>query len=272
MAFFDADKPVDNSKLKELGLLVDKKANVYKKKDILYYEKDGTTLEVAAVLREKKDGTIKAKIIAMAAKDSDDKPIWDVSNFAYDSNKLENQLKKGKYEKVSQTLFEGKDTIWGSHLDDTLYGFDGKDEVDGWRGNDVLYGGKGDDTLIGNIGDDRLIGGPGKDLLKGGPDADTFVFNEKIKKSNIDTIYKFDLSNDTIELSQKIFSEFDKGTLKKDQFTVGKKAEGDGPQIIYQSNKGNLRYDPDGDGPADALKFANVQKHKDFSHVDFIVA
>lgn len=271
MAFFDADQSIDNSKLKELDLLVDRKVSVTKKKGILYYKKDGVTLEVAGVLKEKANGSIKGKVIALAVKDSDKKPVWDLSNFSYDANKLEKQLRDGERDKVIETIFKKNDTVWGSHLDDVLYGYKGNDTIDGWRGDDVLYGGKGDDVLKGNRGDDRLVGGKGNDVLQGGAGADTFVFEVKLSSKNVDTIEKFKPGVDSIELKQKIFNGFDKGTLSKDQFTVGKHAEGDSPQIVYQKGQGNLRYDPDGDGPDKALKFANVQKDKAFSHDDFFV-
>lgn len=270
MAFFDADQSIDNSKLKEIELLVENNVEVYKKKDILYYEKDDVVLGVAGVLKEKNDGTLTGNVIAMAAETSDGDPIWDVSNFKYDSAKLEDQLKKGKLAKVTENLFKDKDTIWGSHFDDELYGFDGADEITGWRGNDALYGGKGEDELIGHIGDDKLNGGKGKDVLKGGKDSDTYVFDQKLTKGNVDTVYKMDVTEDSFELHHDIFTGLEKGKLDADQFKVGKHASGDEAQILY--SKGHLLYDPDGAGSADAVKFANVPKDKDITHDLFFIS
>jgi Ca2+-binding RTX toxin-like protein len=273
MAFFDADLSVDNSHLEELKLLVENKVEVYKKKDILYYEKDNTTVGVLGQVKEKSDGTLTGKVLAVAVTQTDnDDPVWDVSNFKYDAAKLENQLKKDEFQKISATLFQDKDTVWGSHFDDTLYGFDGADVINGWRGHDSLFGGKGKDDLTGQIGDDRLNGGQGKDVLKGGADSDTFIFDQKLTKDNADTIDKFYIHEDSIELKQSIFTEFEKGKLHEDQFTIGKEAVGDNAQVIYQKSKGHLLYDPDGTGPEKALKFATMPHDKDLTHDLFFVA
>lgn len=261
MAFFDSDKSVNNSKLKEIDLLVAKKVSVTKKKGILYYEKGNVTLEVAGVLKETKEGTIEGKIIALAVKDGDDKPVWDLSNFSYDANKIENQLRDGKRDKVIAKIFEGKDTIWGSPEDDKLFGYSGKDKVVGWQGNDRINGGPGKDTLTGDY--------EGKQLGYTGDDV--FVFDQPFRKNNVDTITDFNVKHDSIELSKKIFKGFKKGSLKESQFNIGKQ-KGDDPQVIYNKFKGHLFYDPDGIGPKDAAKFATMGKNKALTHDDFFVA
>ncbi len=265
MAFFDSDKSVDNSKLKELKLLVEKKTAVYKKKDILYYEKDGIVVGVAGVLKEKSDGTIKGTLIAVAVTETEkDRPVWDVSNFSYDAAKLEDQLRKEKFEKISETLFKKKDLIWGSPFDDTLYGFDGNDTIVGWQGNDRINGGKGKDLLVGDFDKDTGYAGY--------VGNDTFVFDEALKNKNVDEIADFNVNHDSIELSQKKFKGFEKGTLDEADLHIGKSAVGDDPQILYKASKGHLFYDPDGAGSDKALKFASIGKDKDLSHDNFFVA
>jgi Ca2+-binding RTX toxin-like protein len=271
MAYIDADLPVDNSKLPELEIL-GKNVQVEEDKGILYISKNDITIELTGVFKEDKNGVIHGKVTALVCKTGDDEPTWDIGNMSYDFDQLFIKIGDGKLHKVIQQIFEKKDTIWGSHFDDKLYGFDGNDEVNGWRGNDVLYGGNGKDELIGQIGDDRLNGGPGKDVLKGGADSDTFVFDQKLKSSNVDKINIFDVGRDSIELKKSIFSGFDKGELSSDQFKFGNHASGDKAQILYNSSKGHLFYDPDGAGEADPLKFASAPKHKDLSHDDFFVA
>jgi hypothetical protein len=264
MAFFDSDQAANNSKLTELKLLVDNKVEVYKKKDILYYEKDGVVVGVAGVLKEKNDGTISGKVIAVAVTETDkDRPIWDLSNFKYDAEKLEDQLRKDKLKKISETIFEKQDTIWGSPFHDQLFGYDGKDTVVGWQGNDRINGGKGKDTLTGDL--DKKTG------LAGYIGDDVFVFDQSLSSNNVDRITDFNSNHDSIELSRKIFKEFDKGTLKEDELHIGKSATGDDPQILYKASKGHLLYDPDGGGKKDAEKFATIGKNKDLHHDDFIV-
>ena len=68
------------------------------------------------------------------------------------------------------------------------------------------------------------------------------------------------MAHDTIALDRKIFTEFEKGKLHKGELTIGKKAEGSEPQIIYREGKGHLYYDADGDGSGEAVKFANDRR------------
>lgn len=252
MVAFDADMAVDNSKLPELKMFEGKTEN-YEKKGILYFQKGDDTIEMAALIKNK-GGQEKGKITGLAAKYGDDDPNWDMAGLSYDFNKFFKQINDGKLDEVIQKIFQDKDTIWGSHFNDKLYGFDGNDTLKGWRGDDVLNGGKGKDLLKGNYGDD------------------TFVFDQKLGKSNMDTISKFSVDDDSIELKQKIFTGLEKGKLGDAHFTIGKNAEGDEPQIIYRDKKGLLLYDADGAGGDDPQKFAKIQKNKDLSHDDFFVS
>lgn len=251
MVAFDADMSVDNSKLPELKIF-EKKTENWSKKGILYFERDDIVIEMSAVVKNNK-GKEKGNINGLVAKTSDGEPIWDMGGLKYDFNKFFKKIDNGKLDEVIQDIFKKKDTIWGSHLNDKLYGFDGNDTLKGWRGDDLLNGGKGKDTLIGNQG------------------ADTFEFDQKLGTANMDTIHKFKVGEDMIKLSPKIFVGLEKGTLKEENFKIGKNAEGDAPQVLYKANKGLLLFDPDGAGGADAEKFAKMQKNKDLSHHDFIV-
>ena len=251
MAFFDADLPVNNSKLPELEIL-GKSVQVEEKKGILYLSKNGITIELTGVFKETKTG-IDGTVVQLVCKTGDDEPTWDISGLEYDFDKLFTQIGDGKLDKVIEEMFKKKDLIWGSNFDDKLFGFKGDDEVVGWSGNDWLNGGLGRDKLVGKMGDD------------------TFVFDVALKSGNIDKIADFNVNRDTIALKQKIFTEFEKGNLHKAELTIGKTAEGSEAQIIYRKGKGHLSYDADGDGPGEALKFANMQKNKDINHDDFLV-
>ena len=253
MAFFDADLPVNNSKLDELEIL-GKKVQVENKKGILYISKNNITIELTGVFKEKNNGDYKGKVTELVCKTGDDEPTWDISGMSYNFNDLFIDIGDGKLDKVIAKIFKGKDVIWGSHFDDKLYGFDGND------------------TRQGRRGDDRRDGGKGKDLLQGNYGKDTFVFSEKLKKSNVDTIDKFKIGEDSIELSHKVFDGLDKGPLAAENFSVSKNAKTEDPTILYRKEKGLLLYDPDGTGDQDPKKFFKVQKNKDFSHDDFFVA
>jgi Ca2+-binding RTX toxin-like protein len=254
MVAFDADKSANNLKLDELKILSKKTSN-YAKKGILYFEKDGIVIQMEAVVKNNK-GEESGKIHTIKVTDSDDNPIWDVGGLNYDWETFWNQVSKGKFDKIFDNFFKKNDTVWGSDFNDDLYGSDGKDTVNGWRG------------------DDRINGGKDKDILKGYIGEDTFVFDQKVGKKNFDKIADWDYYKyeDSIELKQKIFSEFDKGELGKDYFTVGKKADADHAQIIYHQSKGKLFYDPDGTGSADKELFAKINNKKDLSHDDFFVS
>jgi Ca2+-binding RTX toxin-like protein len=253
MAYFDADLPVNNSKLPEMEILGEN-VEVSEKKGILYISKDDITIELTGNFKEKNNGDIEGTVTALVCKTGDDEPTWDISNMSYDFDQLFIRIDDGKLDKVISEIFEDKDTIWGSHFDDELYGFKGNDTVVGWNG------------------DDRLNGGQGKDTLEGKRGADTYVFDQNLTSKNVDTIVKFNENEDLVELKQKIFTELKTGELHEDYFTVGKNAEGDDPQIIYRPDKGHLLYDSDGAGGKDPLKFADIGKNKDLTHDDFFVS
>ena len=252
MAFFDADLAVNNSELNELNIFKHKTENG-EKKGILYFSRGDVTIEMAAVVKNN-GGIEKGNINGLVCKTGEDEPTWDIAGMKYDFHQFFKRIDDGKLDKVLAEIFEGKDTVWGSHFDDELYGFKGNDTLDGWRG------------------DDRLNGGPGKDKVEGKQGADTYVFDQKLTSQNVDTIVKFNEKEDLVELKQKIFTDLKKGELHEDYFTVGKNAEGDDPQIIYRPDKGHLLYDSDGAGGKDPLKFADIGKNKDLSHDDFFVS
>lgn len=127
-------------------------------------------------------------------------------------------------------------------------------------------GGSGVDTYTGTKFDDRIEGRLGDDKLKGDDGEDTFVFNTTLGPDNVDKVLDYSANDDTIELGRKIFSDFGKGALDQDQFSVGG-PDGDHAQIVY--DKGKLFYvDDDGN----STQFATVGKGLDLGHDDFLVA
>ncbi|NBI13623.1 hypothetical protein GVX81_08380 [[Haemophilus] felis] len=113
--------------------------------------------------------------------------------------------------------------------------------------NNSLTANNQGNTLNGGEGDDRLIGGLGADTLTGGSGADTFVFNTLLN-GKIDIIKDFTSGTDKIELSRQVFDALLENTTNLADF------------IKYDSETGNLSYDPDGRGMADAIVFANLQR------------
>jgi Ca2+-binding RTX toxin-like protein len=88
---------------------------------------------------------------------------------------------------------DGDDTLSGGNHDDRLFGGDGIDSLSGGEGNDTLMGGRGADTISGGDGIDRIFGeflgeGASVDTLTGGADADTFVFVNASKTTQVVTV------------------------------------------------------------------------------------
>jgi len=154
----------------------------------------------------------------------------------------------------------------------TLYGTENVDELEGELGDDQLYGLGGNDELFGRGGNDTLNGGAGKDFLFGGDGKDVFVFDRKPSvKSNLDYIQDFVPTDDVIHLSRKIFSKIAKGTLSKKAFVTGDHFKDKDDRILYFKKQGALFYDPDGNGSAKAIQFANVTKNLKITHKDFFI-
>ncbi|HZH50407.1 MAG TPA: cadherin domain-containing protein, partial [Microvirga sp.] len=151
-------------------------------------------------------------------------------------------------------------------------GTNGSEQVVGENGNDKLYGLAGNDEIFGQGGDDMLWGGAGKDTYIGGAGRDIFVLDVKPSKSNLDWIYDFNVTDDTIHLSKKAFSKLArKGALSKDAFVVGDRVKDAEDRIIYHKKGGALFYDPDGTGSAKAIQFATIGKNLALKHTDFYV-
>ncbi|MGB3510852.1 MAG: choice-of-anchor L domain-containing protein [Microcoleaceae cyanobacterium] len=172
----------------------------------------------------------------------------------------------------------GDDTVNGGGGEDTLGGGNGNDELNGGisndrvfgganndlligrTGNDILLGGPGDDILEGGIGRDRLNGGPGNDQLTGGGSIDRFIFNSnqpfQSQDLGIDEITDFSQTpGDIILLDLTTFTAIDSdagdgfsiaeefATVTDDQAAATVDAV-----IVYNSQNGNLFYNPNGSG------------------------
>jgi serralysin len=152
-------------------------------------------------------------------------------------------------------------------------GTNAADQVVGENGNDQLYGLGGNDEIFGQGGDDKLWGGTGKDTFIGGAGRDVFVFDAKPNvKTNLDWVYDFNVREDTIHLSKKVFSKLaKKGALSQDAFVVGDRVKDAEDRIIYHKKGGALFYDPDGTGAGKAIQIATIGKNLGITHNDFYV-
>lgn len=182
---------------------------------------------------------------------------------------------------VTRSGTSAREQVVGEYGNDKLYGLGGKDEVFGMSGNDTLYGGDGDDWVIGGsstlgsgaigTGNDWLYGGNGNDSLFGGDGKDTFVFDTKPGPKNIDSIVDFNPADDTIRLSQAIFSTLSKGTLSKAAFVVGDHFTSTSQHILYHKAAGALFYDADGTGAAAPIQIATIGKNLAITNLDFVL-
>jgi serralysin len=165
----------------------------------------------------------------------------------------------------------GADLLQGNLGMDTLVGGDGNDILDGGAaadslrgdaGADVLLGGAGDDTLDGGLGADTLTGGAGSDRLTGGADIDRFVLNSL---TGTDEITDFVSGIDKIAINKSVFTAAT-GAVSATATNVA----GLGAAFAYDSTSGELSYDADGAGGADAVLVAQLQPGQALAN-DFLI-
>lgn len=169
----------------------------------------------------------------------------------------------------------------GDVAGETATGTAGNDVLAGGVGNDRIFGAAGDDQLSGGIGDDWLVGGVGRDKLAGNGGKDVFVFDSAVAKknnTNFDAITDFSVRDDSIYLENAIYKGLGrKGSpskpakLSKDAFWKGNKAHDASDRIIYDSRKGVLYYDEDGNGRKAAIKIATLEKNLKITEKDLFV-
>jgi Ca2+-binding RTX toxin-like protein len=162
---------------------------------------------------------------------------------------------------------------------DVFTGTASVDSLNGTAGRDIIKGLAGNDTLVGNAGNDKLYGGAGKDVLNGGAGQDVFVFDSKPnKKTNLDKVAEFSVTDDSIWLENKVFAKLGKkgseaapAQLKKSFFVLGDKAKDKDDYIIYSKKTGRLYFDVDGSGSKAAVEIATLSKKLAMTYKDFFV-
>jgi Ca2+-binding RTX toxin-like protein len=181
------------------------------------------------------------------------------------------------------------DQLTGNDADNFFYGYLGNDWLDGGRGrdsldgadgNDTLAGGEGNDTLLGGRGDDWLYGGfsfatageaTGNDVLIGGPGRDSFVFNDNPNPfisspaATADRITDFRSGTDTLVFDDNVFpgvgepGRFDSGDERFFAARGATSGHDESDRVVYDTRTGNLYFDPDGIGGAEAQIIATLQ-------------
>jgi serralysin len=163
------------------------------------------------------------------------------------------------------------DALIGDGFINRLVGADGNDRLFGNGGNDALFGGNGDDKIKGGADNDAIHGGDGNDRLRGGPGSDSFFFDSQPDAQNIDRLFAFSHSADTIVLEDDIFDKTGFGALKAKFFRVGSEAADLSDRIIYDDATGALYYDQDGSGAAAEVQFARLAAGLNIAANDFLV-
>lgn len=161
--------------------------------------------------------------------------------------------------------------ITGSASSDHLYGTPENDIMLGLDGHDKLFGNAGSDQLNGGDGHDTLSGGPGADILTGDSGRNTFIFDAPFVNGDIDIITDFFPKKDTIYLDDAIFAGLNTGRVKSSAFHTGTAAHDATDRIIYNADTGDLYYDADGSGGANAQQFAELTAGLDLTYADFYI-
>jgi Ca2+-binding RTX toxin-like protein len=169
---------------------------------------------------------------------------------------------------VSEEVGGGKDTVYAS----VNYTLTAGQEVELLVANAGVTG----LTLSGNGLNNTVAGGAGNDKLTGGAGADTFLFNTTLNgAANVDHITDFVAADDTINLENGVFTALTTtGRLATSAFyaNAGAIAAHDSDdRIVYNTNNGDLFYDPDGIGFSAATKFAVLDTHPTISNANFFV-
>jgi Ca2+-binding RTX toxin-like protein len=136
--------------------------------------------------------------------------------------------------------------------------------LNGTNNADTLVGGAGNDTIFGNSGNDWIEGRGGNDQLSGGSGQDSYVFRE-FGASNADTLLNFDSNWDAMRFDNAAFTalgadgHFVAGDARFFAAAGASAGHDADDRIVYNTSTGQLYYDADGAGGADAQLVATIQ-------------
>ncbi len=186
-----------------------------------------------------------------------------VTGLNLSASKFANLLISGNTTAAVAYMMKDNDKLNGTKGADTLFAYSGNDVVSGLGGNDKLYG---------QSGNDRLLGGLGNDILSGGAGKDSFVFNTKLGKGNVDKITDYYAPKDSILLEHDIFTKTGPNeALTAARYVEANHALDKSDRIVYDQDKGKIYYDADGSGSGSQVLFATVAAHTNLSVADFFI-
>ena len=151
----------------------------------------------------------------------------------------------------------------GGGVQNRIVGNSGDNEIRGMQGADVLQGRDGNDSLYGGVDS-------GMDVLIGGEGQDGFYFEQYATIPYRDIINDFTAADDTIYLDRSDFTEMPLGELPESAFVRGSVPQDADDRILYDSDTGQIRYDPDGTGEQEAAFFAVVAPGTVLNANDFV--
>jgi Ca2+-binding RTX toxin-like protein len=147
---------------------------------------------------------------------------------------------------------------------DTALGNSLENVVCGNRIDNVIDGRGGDDTVTGWNGDDTVSGGSGDDLFR--------FMTAPNAEFNVDRITDFVSADDRIGIQNRVFAGMgEEGAMDASQFRLGTKALDGSDRIVYDRASGDMFYDADGSGGAQAILFAQFDAGTAISLGDMFV-
>ena len=135
----------------------------------------------------------------------------------------------------------------------------------------TLRGGGIANIILGNDGPNTLNGAGGNDMLTGFGGADVYEFSTSVGPVDADTIIGFVSASDKISLNVLTYTALSPGALPAGAFVVDSAAQDSNDRILYNSQTGQLYYDPDGNGGEAAKLFATLQGAPALVASDFMV-
>ncbi len=155
---------------------------------------------------------------------------------------------------------------------DRLYGNSSANSLSGRAGSDIIVGAAGNDSLSGGDNNDRLYGDAGNDRMSGGAGTDAFYFRvAPTKGGGTDTIYDYNVADDSIYLDDAAFARLPAGALASGHFYTGAAAHDRNDYVIYNDATGALIYDSNGSYAGGAAVIAILSKNLALTAADIVV-
>jgi Ca2+-binding RTX toxin-like protein len=189
-----------------------------------------------------------------------------------------------KLDKVVEVAGQGRDTVvtridytLAANLEGLVASGTRNFKLIGNSASNGMEGSSGADTISGLSGNDTIVGWGGRDALYGGKGKDSFLFLSNPLADVPDTIKDFRSAEDKIMVLQTAFvglfptyvaaSAFPIPIEKFHKSTSGA-AHDASDRIIYDTDNGNLYFDPDGKGGHAGVLFATLTGHPSITAAD----